>query len=71
MDLDLTEEQKLIQETAREFATAELEPAAAELDKGGDDQIFYANLKKLAELGFMGLNIHANLDQARSLLQRF
>lgn len=57
MNLDLTEEQKLIQDTAREFATVELEPAAAELDRGGDDTIFYENLKKLAELGFMGLNI--------------
>jgi alkylation response protein AidB-like acyl-CoA dehydrogenase len=57
MNLDLTEEQKLIQDTAREFAVAELEPAAAELDQGGDDTIFYDNLKKLAELGFMGLNI--------------
>ena len=57
MILDLTEEQKLIQDTAREFAMAELDPAAAELDRGGDDTIFYENLKKLAELGFMGLNI--------------
>ncbi|TKB11156.1 acyl-CoA dehydrogenase family protein [Desulforhopalus sp. IMCC35007] len=57
MNLDLTEEQNLIQETAREFARDELEPAAAELDRGGDDSIFYQNLKKLAELGFMGLNI--------------
>ncbi len=57
MYLDLTEEQKLIQETARDFAKAELEPVAAELDQGGDDSIFYANLKKLAELGFMGLNV--------------
>ncbi len=57
MNLDLTEEQKLIQDTAREFAMGELTPAAAELDRGGDDTIFYDNLKKLAELGFMGLNI--------------
>lgn len=57
MNLDLTEEQKLIQETARDFAVAELEPAAAGLDQGGDDTIFYDNLKKLAELGFMGLNV--------------
>lgn len=57
MNLDLTEEQKLIQDTAREFAATELEPAAADLDQGGDDTIFYDNLKKLAELGFMGLNI--------------
>ena len=57
MDLDLNEEQKLIQETARDFATAELEPAAAALDAGGDQQVFYDNLHKLAELGFMGLNV--------------
>lgn len=57
MNLDLSEEQKLIQDTAREFATAELAPVAAELDRGGDRQIFFDNLKKLAELGFMGLNV--------------
>ena len=57
MYLDLTEEQKLIQDTARDFAIAELEPVAAELDRGGDDSVFYANLRKLAELGFMGLNV--------------
>ncbi len=57
MNLELNEEQKLIQDTAREFAKAELEPVAATLDQGGDLQIFYANLKKLAELGFMGLNV--------------
>ena len=57
MHLDLSEEQKLIQDTARDFAMAELEPVAAELDRGGDDGIFYANLRKLAELGFMGLNV--------------
>lgn len=57
MNLDLTEEQKLIQDTARDFARSELAPVAAELDQGGDDGNFYANLKKLAELGFMGLNV--------------
>lgn len=57
MNLDLTEEQKLIQETAREFAAAELEPVAAGLDQGQDNAIFFTNLKQLAELGFMGLNI--------------
>ncbi len=57
MYLDLTEEQRMIQETAREFAIAELEPVAADLDRGGDRQVFYDNLKKLAELGFMGLNV--------------
>jgi len=57
MYLELTEEQKIIQETARNFAVAELAPVAAMLDRGGDRQIYLDNLKKLAELGFMGLNI--------------
>jgi alkylation response protein AidB-like acyl-CoA dehydrogenase len=57
MNFDLTEEQRLIQDTARDFATAELEPVAAALDRGEDDRIFMTNLGKLAELGFMGLNI--------------
>jgi alkylation response protein AidB-like acyl-CoA dehydrogenase len=57
MFLELTEEQKLIQETARDFARSELEPLAAKLDREGDRPAFLANLKKLAELGFMGLNV--------------
>jgi alkylation response protein AidB-like acyl-CoA dehydrogenase len=57
MNLDLNEEQKLIQDTAREFAQAELEPVAASLDQVDDEDLFHENLKKLAELGFMGLNI--------------
>ena len=57
MFLELTEEQKLIQDTARDFAKAELEPLAAQLDQSDDRTQFLANLKKLAELGFMGLNI--------------
>ena len=57
MYLELNEEQKLIQETAREFARAELEPVAAALDQGGDRTIFLANLRKLAKLGFMALNV--------------
>ncbi len=61
MNFDLTEEQKLIQDTARDFAIAELEPVAAELDDGGDKEIFYENLRKLGELGFMGLNIGMNM----------
>src|SRR5689334_15628322 len=57
MNLDLTEEQKLIQDTARAFAREVLEPVAARLDQAGDRELFLANLKRLADLGFMGLNI--------------
>lgn len=59
MHLDLTEEQALIQATAREFATAELAPVAEPLDRGEQHEAFLANLRKLAALGFMGLNVKA------------
>ena len=60
MFLDLNEEQNLIRETAREFAEAELAPVAAALDRGEEQDAFLDNLKKLAELGFMGLNVKAD-----------
>ena len=66
MDLDLSAEQRLIQETAREFAAAELAPVASALDVGGDRQPFFANLKKLAELGFMGLNVRQEYGGAEA-----
>lgn len=57
MFFDLTEEQKLIQDTARDFAKAEIEPVAATLDQSDDRAPMMVNLKNLAELGFMGLNV--------------
>ncbi|ORJ56075.1 acyl-CoA dehydrogenase family protein [Geothermobacter hydrogeniphilus] len=66
MNLDLTEEQKLIQQTAKEFAEAELAPVAGELDRGGDQQPFFDNLRKLAELGFMGLNVREEYGGAET-----
>ena len=64
MFLEFTEEQKLIQETAREFARAELEPVAAEIDGSDDRGPMLANLRKLAELGFMGLNVREEFGGA-------
>ncbi|QTH64058.1 acyl-CoA dehydrogenase family protein [Psychrosphaera ytuae] len=60
MNFSLTEEQQLIQDTARQFAENELAPNAAELDKTGNREILLRNLKQLAELGFMGLNADAD-----------
>lgn len=57
MDFELSEEQKIIKETAARFAKQELEPVAAELDQTKNRDILKKNLKKLAQLGFMGLNI--------------
>ncbi|MCE9679392.1 acyl-CoA dehydrogenase family protein [Shewanella sp. AS1] len=64
MDMTLTEEQLMIQDTARQFAQSELLPVAAKLDENSDPQecrdILLNNLKQLADLGFMGLNVNAD-----------
>lgn len=52
---DLSEEERMIQQTAREFADNEIAPVAAENDREGR---FPADLvKRLGELGFMGMLI--------------
>ena len=57
MDFSLSEEQKMIQAMARDFAQKELVPNAARLDETSDYAILTASLKKMAELGLMGMNI--------------
>jgi len=59
MDLSLSEEQSMIQDMARKFTLSELTPAAELLDRKKGRQVLLGNLKKLAELGFMGLNIES------------
>jgi butyryl-CoA dehydrogenase len=55
MDFDLTEEQTLIRDTARDFAAREIAPKAAELDKTAR---WPAEIvKRLGELGFLGMAI--------------
>jgi len=53
VNLELTEEQKLLQKTVREFAESEVKPLAKELDETGrfPREIF----KKAAELGLTGV----------------
>ncbi|HTB74120.1 MAG TPA: acyl-CoA dehydrogenase family protein [Polyangiaceae bacterium] len=55
MEFELTEEQRMIRDTAREFAAREIAPKAAELDKSSrwPSEI----LAKMAELGLMGVAI--------------
>lgn len=59
MYLALSEEQQMIRDTARQFAETELAPHAAALDRHEGREILLANLKRLAGLGFMGLNVQA------------
>ena len=60
MDFSLSDEQQMIQETARRFAETELAPYAAELDQNKDYARLASHCRKLAELGFMGLNIQTD-----------
>jgi butyryl-CoA dehydrogenase len=55
MEFELTEEQRMIRDTAREFAAREIAPKAAELDKSGRWPAEI--LAKMAELGLMGVAI--------------
>lgn len=51
--IELTEEQQMIRELARDFAENEIKPIAAEIDREGR---FPSELvKKMGELGFMGI----------------
>jgi len=59
VDLTLTQEQLMIQDTARQFAQSELLGNAAALDKHQGREPFLNNLKQLAQLGYMGLNVRA------------
>jgi butyryl-CoA dehydrogenase len=62
MQLELTEEQKMIQQMAREFAVREVEPKARELDR---HERWPAELvERMGELGLMGIAIPAEYGGA-------
>jgi butyryl-CoA dehydrogenase len=55
MDFALTQDQKMVRDMVREFATKELEPIAAEIDESREFPT--TTLKKMAGLGLMGVVI--------------
>lgn len=57
MLLELSEEETMIRDMARRIAADRLAPHAALLDSGGGRAELLANLKLLAENGFMALNV--------------
>lgn len=62
MKFEFTEEQLMIQQTAREFAEAEIAPSAVERDKKAE---FPADIvKKLGDLGFLGMMVSPQYDGA-------
>ncbi len=52
IDFELTDEQKLIRDTAREFADNEIAPRARENDRA--ERFDHELVAKMAELGFIG-----------------
>ncbi|WP_396588447.1 acyl-CoA dehydrogenase family protein [Bermanella sp. R86510] len=57
MDFTLSDTQQLIQQSAQRFSQEQLAPHAADLADINNRPQFLANLKALADLGFMGLEI--------------
>jgi alkylation response protein AidB-like acyl-CoA dehydrogenase len=57
MDFELSEEQRMIRDMARDFAQGELAPIAAEIDESGEFP--YDTVRKMGELGLMGLTAPA------------
>ena len=55
MNIRLTEEQEMIQATAREFAEKEVKPVAAELDREG--RFPRETVRRMGELGLMGIAV--------------
>ncbi len=55
MDLELTEEQRLLQQSVREFAEAEVRPVAKQLDETG--RFPREILRKAGELGLTGISV--------------
>jgi alkylation response protein AidB-like acyl-CoA dehydrogenase len=55
MDFNLSDEQLLLQATARDFAMREIAPVAHEFDMRGEFPA--ANIRKAGELGFMGVEV--------------
>lgn len=55
MDFELSEENRLWQETIRDFAAKELRPISAEFDRQAEFPA--AAFKKMASLGLLGLNV--------------
>lgn len=64
MNFFLTEEQKMVQEMARDFAEKELKPRAAEVDS--TRRLSLSALKAMADLGMMGMNIPSEYGGSQS-----
>ena len=64
MDFELSDSERMVQKTARDFATAKIAPRAAELDR---TEAFPTDLLQgLAELGLLGVNVRSEYGGAEA-----
>ena len=66
MLFSLTEEEDMIRDTARRMAAERVAPLAEKLDRGEGRAEFLANLKWLAQAGFMTLNVRGEYGGAEA-----
>src|SRR5262249_51146903 len=59
MRLDLTAEQQMVQNLAREFAEQEVKPIAAECDR--EARFPHGTVKRMGELGLLGITVPERL----------
>ena len=64
IDFELSDEQRLVRDTARDFATRELAPKAAGRDRSGAFPV--EELRALAKLGLLGVNLPESLGGAQA-----
>src|SRR4051812_5677619 len=64
MDFTLSETEQLVQKTARDYAERVLLPAASEIDAA--ERFPETELRGLADLGMMGVNVPASLGGAEA-----
>jgi alkylation response protein AidB-like acyl-CoA dehydrogenase len=64
MDFELTETQRLVQQTARDYAQKTIAPQASAIDR--EERFPREILRQLADLGLMGVNVPAALGGAEA-----
>ena len=64
MQFELTEQQRMIKDLAADFAAREVAPIAAQIDQ--EERFPTDVVKKMGELGFMGMNVSEKYGEKRS-----